>query len=298
MNKTRKCIIFAVSLVIVGLLIGLAGIYSAGFDFSKMTLARLTSNIHRVEEDFVNISVDTDISDVRLELSEGGTCEVLCLEEVNYIHRVSVENNTLTITVEDNRLWYEHIGIFSGFHSVTIRLPKKVYQDLAITCDTADVEIPKDFSFGWADITTDTGDIKWQGSMVNNLLLTVSTGDISVDDTGCQTLTAKTNTGDICLTTTVITQNLTAKTNTGNVRFDRCDAQAMSVNTDTGDVTGTLLSGMIFITETGTGKVFVPTDGYGEILSSSGQVLESGPLVERIGEITTDTGDIRIEVIE
>lgn len=298
MKKTKKLIIFAVSLVIAGLLIGTLGLCAAGFDFTKMSLARLTSNIHNVEEDFTSISIDTDISDVRLALSEDGTCQVVCLEEVNYFHKVSVENNTLTITTQDNRMWYEHIGIFGGFHSVTIRLPKKAYEDLTVVCDTADVEIPKDFSFGWADITTTTGDVKWQGSMVNNLLISVSTGDIFVDDTGCQTLTAKTNTGDIRLANTVITQNLTAKTSTGDVRFDRCDAKAMSVNTDTGDVTGTLLSGMIFITKTGTGKVVVPTDGYGEILSSSGEVLVSKPLVKPIGEITTDTGDILIEVLE
>lgn len=298
MNKTRKYIILAVSLVIAGLLMGTAGLFAVNFDFASLSLARLTSNTHTVEEDFTKISINTDISDVRLELSEDDICEVICLEEVNYFHKVSVENNTLTITVQDNRMWYEHMGIFGGFHNVTLRLPKKAYEDLTVRCSTADVEIPKDFSFGWADISTSTGHIKWQGSMVNNLLLSVSTGDIFVDDTGCQTLTATTNTGDIRLANTVITQNLIAKTDTGDVRFDRCDAKAMSVNTDTGDVTGTLLSVMIFITETGTGKVVVPTDGYGEILSSSGQVLVSGPLVDRIGEITTDTGDIRIEVIE
>ena len=299
MSKIKKLLIVAVSLVVAGLIIGTIGLYAAEFDFTKMSLARLTSNIHTVEEDFTRISIDTDISDIRLELSNDGICQVVCLEELNYVHKVSVENNTLTISIQDNRMWYEHIGIFGGFHSVTLRLPKKAYEDLAVNCETADVEIPKDFSFGWADITTDTGDVKWQGSMVNNLLICVSTGDIFVDDTGCQTLSAKTDTGDIRLANTVITQNLTAKTDTGDVRFDRCDAKAMSVNTDTGDVTGTLLSNKIFITETDTGKVVVPapTDGgIGEILSLEGELIIQDNLRHGVCYITTGTGDIRIKL--
>lgn len=298
--KKSKLILLAVSLVVAGLMISAVGLFAVNFDFTKLSMARLTANIHNVEEDFTSISIDTDISDVTLALSKGNTCQVVCLEEVNYIHKVSVENNTLTITTEDNRMWYEHIGMnFGDYHNVTVFLPKKAYEDLTIDCRTADVEIPKDFSFGWADITTTTGDVKWQGSMVNNLLISVTTGDIRIDDTGCQTLTAKTDTGDIRLANTVVTQGLTAKTDTGDVCFDLSDAKAMSVKTDTGDVTGTLLSNKIFVTETDTGNVVVPapTDGgIGEILSLEGELIMQDNLHPGVCYITTDTGDIRIKL--
>ena len=306
MKKTKILTILAVSLVVAGLVIGTAGLVAVNFDFSKLTLARLTANIHNVEEDFTKISIDTAISDVRLELSKDGSCQVVCLEEINYTHQVSVEHQTLTITTEDNRMWYEKIGMnFGDFHSVTVRLPKAVYEDITVTCHTADVEIPKDFNFGWADITTTTGDIKWQGSMVNNLMLSVSTGDIFVDDTASQNLTAKTDTGDIRLSQTGVTQSLIAKTGTGDVRFESLNCRTMSVQTGTGDVTGTLLSNMFFVTKTSTGNVKVPDlskengqSQIGEIVSVDGNNIYVTVGTQKLGyaEITTGTGDIHIEL--
>lgn len=298
MKKTKILTVLAVSFVVAGLIIATAGLYAANFDFSKLSLARLTSNIHTVEEDFTKISIDTAISDVRLELSEDGSCQVVCMEEINYTHKVSVEHQTLTITTEDNRMWYEKIGInFGDFHNVTVRLPKEIYEELTVTCRTADVEIPKGFSFGWADIITTTGDIRWQGSQVNNLKLSVSTGDIFVNDTGCQNLTAETSTGDIRLSGTVVTQSLTAKTSTGDVRFEKSDGKAISVQTGTGDVTGSLLSGKIYVVDNKTGKVVVPP--VGEEAAVGELFLDAINQVERrtgVCEITTGTGDIRIEL--
>lgn len=304
MNKRKKLVILAVSLIVAGLVIGTAGLYAADFDFSRMTLARLTANIHGVDTDFTKISIDTAISDVRLELSTDGSCQVVCQEEVNYTHKVSVEHNTLSITTEDNRMWYEKIGIqFENFHSVTVRLPKEAYEELTVNCRTADVEIPRDFSFGWAEITTTTGDIKWQGSLVNDLLLSVSTGDIYVDDTASQNLTAKTGTGDIRLSHTGVSQSFVAKTGTGDVRFESFNCKAMSVRTDTGDVTGSLLSNMFFVTKAGTGDVKVPdlpkennNSLQGELVSVDGNTItiKQGKTLG-YAEITTGTGDIRIE---
>lgn len=302
MKNTKKRIILAVSLVVAGLVIGTLGLYAAGFDFTKLSPQRLTANTHTVEEDFTNISIDTDISDVRLELSKDGTCQVVCLEEVNYFHKVSVEDGTLTITTQDDRTWYEHIGIFSGFHSVTILLPKKVYQDLAITCDTADVEIPKDFSFGWADITTNTGDIKWQGSKVDTLALEVDTGDILVKDILlCKNITAKATTGDITLSDALVTGDLIAKTSTGDVLFDRFDAVSMDVKTTTGDVTGTLRSYKRFSAKTTTGKLRLPPmpDDLGTTLvitDEAGNELSSITSTPGTCKITVVTGDIDLSL--
>jgi DUF4097 and DUF4098 domain-containing protein YvlB len=74
---------------------------------------------------------------------------------------------------------------------------------------------------------------------------------------------------------------MSVETNTGKVKFDRCDAGEMQIKTDTGSVTGSLLSPKIFFAEADTGKIDVPKSTYG------GKC-----------EITTDTGDIRITVTE
>ena len=284
MKNTKRLIILALCLVLIGIVISGAGVLAVNFDFSALSLTKFTTTTHTVETDFTKLSISTEISDVALAVSEDDTCSVVCREEENFFHTVSVENHTLTIATQDDRMWYEHIGLhFGNSHAVTVYLPKKAYESLTVSCNTADVEIPKGFSFGFAEIKTTTGDVMWRGSMVNNLAMSVNTGDIFVEDTGCQTLSAKTDTGDICLTATVATQNLTAETDTGDVRFDRFDAKTISVTTDTGDVTGTLLSNKLFITEAGTGDIQVPVP--------AGDVVEAD-----ICRITTKTGDIRISL--
>ena len=299
--KKSKSILLAFILIAAGLMLGAVGLVVADFDVTKLSSAHLTANIHNIDEDFTKISIDADISNVELALSKDGTCQVWCLEEFNYFHKVSVENDTLTITIQDDRKWYEHIGVhFEDFHSVTLWLPEEVYEELTITCSTADVKISKDFNFDWADISTTTGDIRWLGSMVDTLSLEVSTGDISVKDTLCDTLSAKTSTGDIRLYTSGASKQLLAKTGTGDVFFDRFNARSMTVKTGTGDVTGTLLSNMVFFTHTNTGDIRVPAPSNEEktfqLVSSTGEVLDTFTIYPGHCEITTNTGDIRIDL--
>ena len=283
--KRSKLIIFAVSLVVVGLMIAAVGLWAVDFNFSKLSLGRLTANTYTIEEDFSKICIDTDISTVTVVPTDDGSCRVVCLEEVSYYHKVSVENRTLTVAIQDERQWYEHIGIHIGeFYSVTVYVPKKAYEDLTVTSSTADVTVIAGLSFGMADIHTSTGEINWKGSMVNDLFLSASTGDVRVDNTGCLNLTAKTSTGNIRLTSTVITQKLLAKTDTGDVRFDGVDADEISVTTSTGDVEGTLLSNKTFIADAN-GRVLLPTSA-------------DGPIGDEICSITTDTGNIRIDLAD
>lgn len=299
--KKSKSILLAVILIAVGLVLAAVGLWDSDFDFTKLSSQQLTANIHNIDEDFTKISIDTDISNVELALAKDGTCQVWCLEEVNYFHKVSVENDTLTITTQDDRKWYEHIGVhFADFHSVTVWLPEEAYEELTITCSTADVKISKDFHFDWADISTATGDIRWLGSWVDTLSLEVSTGDISVKDTLCNTLSAKTSTGDIRLYTSGASKQLLAKTGTGDVFFDRFNARSMTVKTGTGDVTGTLLSNMVFFTHTNTGDIRVPAPSNEEktfqLVSSTGEVLDTFTIYPGLCEITTNTGNIRIDL--
>ena len=62
--------------------------------------------------------------------------------------------------------------------------------------------------------------------------------------------------------------------------MDACDAAEIVVKTDTGDVTGTLLTEKVFMVKTDTGDVDVPRSVTGGAC-----------------EITTDTGDIRVGIL-
>jgi DUF4097 and DUF4098 domain-containing protein YvlB len=147
------------------------------------------------------------------------------------------------------------------------------------------------------NIQTNTGDIEVKGARVGALSLSVTTGDVelssldltgalsvkvSTGDTDMESVTAKSlastgSTGDMSLEGVTVAERMEIERSTGDVRFEGCDAGEILVRTDTGSVTGSLLSEKVFIARTDTGRVDVP------------RTVTGGRC-----EITTDTGDIRI----
>ena len=105
------------------------------------------------------------------------------------------------------------------------------------------------------------------------------TGEVLLRDVTSGNLTAEGETGNMTLERVTISGNCSIDQDTGDVIFRDSDAGEISVETDSGDVTGTLLSEKVFLTETDTGDVQVPHSVRGGTC-----------------RISTDTGDIRIEV--
>lgn len=77
----------------------------------------------------------------------------------------------------------------------------------------------------------------------------------------------------------IATEKLSIERTTGDVEFDDSDAADIFVKTGTGDVTGSLLTDKVFITQTDTGDVDVP------------QAITGGRC-----EINTNTGDIKTKI--
>lgn len=211
-----------------------------------------------------------------------------------------------------------YIGLNFGSPKITVYLPKTEYTNLLINGDTSDVEIPNDFMFKGVDISLSTGDVDFRASTaelitiktstgnicaenisVGSLDLTVSTGKVTVSDVNCEgdvtvgVSTGKTyltditcksvissgSTGDIYLNNVIATEKFSIERSTGDVKFDVSDATEIFVKTDTGEVTGSLLTDKVFITQTDTGDVDVP------------KTVDGGRC-----EIITDTGDIKITI--
>jgi DUF4097 and DUF4098 domain-containing protein YvlB len=71
------------------------------------------------------------------------------------------------------------------------------------------------------------------------------------------------------------------KTSTGNIRLEDCDAETLTLKSDTGSIKGNLLTSKDFYASSDLGKVTVPHS------TTGGRC-----------EIETDTGDINITVNE
>lgn len=299
-GKPKKMFITATVLILTGLII-FAGVMTAmKWNFKGLSTVRYETNTHTITEEYKNISVISKTADIVLSPSENGETRVVCYEMENVKHRVSVQNETLTIEVEDDRAWYQHIAINFDTPKITIYIPKGEYGSLSVESKTGDVKIPSDFSFDSIDVSISTGDVKNYASVTKGikiktttgdicvenvsayyLELSVTTGDIAVSDIDCKNFLSGAGTGDMKLKNVIAEEKMVIESDTGDITLEKCDAGEIYVKTDTGDVSGSLLSQKVFLCETDTGSVKVPKSDTG------GRC-----------EITTDTGDIKIEIIE
>ena len=278
-KSTKIWLITATSLVALGCIMFSVAMTKIHWDFTKLSTVKYETNTYEVTDDFNSISMLTDTADILFVQSDDKICKVVCYEMSDMKHTTTVQNNTLTINVTDEREWYDHIGITLGSPKITVYLPKTEYDSLAIKEDTGDIEVPEVFKFKSIDIATSTGDIIIAGvTCEGDIVINVSTGKANLTDIKCKSLISDGSTGDISLKNVIATEKFSIERSTGDVKFDGCDATEIWVKTDTGDVTGKLLSEKIFITETSTGDVNVPK-------STNGGKCE----------ITTSTGDIHIK---
>ena len=318
MRKSGKWIITAIVLLVTGIVICGVSFGVLGFDLGKLSTVTYVTNTYDVSEKFQNISIDGDTENIKFVFSEEEKCRVVCFEEENDLHTVGVEDQTLTIEKKDRKGFWWNVSIATESPSITVYLPEKVYKELSIESDTGDVEIPKEFSFDTINVNLDTGDMSCLASAEGDIRVRTDTGHITIadvtaagmllsSDTGkmelsdvkisgdleiqehtgkvvlenvkCRNFTSDGDTGSLVMTNVTASGEFNLERNTGDIEFHGCDAETIYVETDTGDVTGTLLTDKVFITETDTGSVDVPKS------VSGGRC-----------EISTDTGDIRIEI--
>ena len=307
--------------MVAGIVLFSVAMWQAAFDFDKLSTGNYETNIYEITEDFTNLSLNTDTASIIFALSPDGKCKVECCEEEKAKHTVTVEGDTLTIQVTDNRQWYDHIGIHFDSPKITVYLPKSAYTALSIHEGTGIVQLPTELSFESVDITSTTGSIDCAAAVSGVLKIKTSTGKISVENTSvgaaelsvttglvtvskvkcledmnvhvstgranltnieCKNLTSYGDTGDIFLKRVIANEKITVERSTGDVMFDDSDAGEILVETDTGDVTGNLLMAKVFAASSDTGRVSVPRSTVG-----AGRC-----------EISTDTGDIIITVPE
>ena len=94
-------------------------------------------------------------------------------------------------------------------------------------------------------------------------------------DVQCTSLLSKGKTGDLFLTNVIATGCLTLERTTGDIELDRCDAGQLHIQTQTGDIKGSLLTEKVFSTQTETGRVSVPqtvTGGICTLITTTGNI--------------------------
>ncbi len=319
MRKTTIWLMVAASLLLIGCII-IGGVMAMlNWDFTKLSTTKYETNNYTVQEDFQNIAIVTETANIQLVPSDGHAVTVTCLEQKKLKHTVAVKGDTLYIEIEDTRKWYDFISIgIGGSPKITLSIPAADYGKLTIDSSTSDITIAEDFLFASMDITANTGNIASNANVAEAAKIKASTGNIRVENvsagvmdlsvtTGnitvtnvtcagsvkvgvsagdayftkviCESLNSTGNTGNLSLKNVLATKMFSIERSTGDVTFSDCDAAEIFVITDTGNVTGNLLTDKVFLVKSDTGRIDVP------------KTVTGGRC-----EITTDTGNIRINV--
>lgn len=306
--------ITALSLTVTGILIVAGALFAMNFDFRKLDTHEYISETYTIDEAFSTISADIDTTDIQFLPSDSEECRVECEDMTKSdLITVKVRDGKLHITQEDNRKWYEYIGINLRSPKVIVYLPH-ANCDLDVKGSTGNVTVAKELSFSDINIKISTGKIQCDAQVGTNLKLEsttgsiicrgtgaekvhlkASTGKIQVENQECDTLEIKTSTGSIRVENCTASEmrvnastgdvrirdtyhnKLTVKTSTGDVRFENCEGSNLKIDTSSGDVTGSFRGPMMFICDTSTGDIDVDSS------SSGGRC-----------EITTSTGDIEM----
>lgn len=288
-----------------------------GFSLESLKASDFTEKTYEVNESFDSISTNTSIESVSFVLSEDGRCRVRCMENDKLGHEITVTDGTLIIKSLDKKKDILSFDLYTHSPEMFIELPEKEYRQLTAKTDTGDIVVSLR-SVGSLDVSGDTADVSVFTPVKGNVRISLTTGDVylramtagSIDvttttgkigivnvktaggitanvDTGetllekvdCGNLMSDGDTGDIVLDGVTASGSFSIIRSTGDVKFIGSDAASISVKTSTGDVTGTLLTGKVFLAKSDTGKVDIPKTAAG------GRC-----------EITTDTGRIKIEI--
>ena len=220
----------------------------------------LETHEYEIKENFKDIKITTDTADIQFIISENVGNRIVCEEEMNAKHAVTVDENTLRIEVVDKKRWYEDIGISLCTPKITVYLGKNEYNNISLKTDTGNILLDNLIAIGKFEAVTDTGNINFKVCEVGEFFIETDTGNVLLDNI-------------------IAAGKLVIEVDTGNVNFEACDANDVFIETDTGNVTGSFLTDKVVFAESDTGNVDVPK-----------------LIADEKCEIITDTGDIKITI--
>ncbi len=292
----KAALIIASILLIAGIIIGVAALASAKFDYHMFETASSEMKDYPVEGDFHSIEIHGNTEIIRFAQSDDGTAHVLCRETKKNVHPVKVENGTLKITSEETTGWRNLIEISFEKKLITVYLPKDTYEMLTIETHTGDAEVPDWLTFGSAVIHGSTADVRFDAAVDNRLSIETSTGDIFLNGASAETIDCTATTGDIRMTNVACRGDVQANVTTGEVILEGLTCRNLVTDGSTGELSliDVLASGMISI-ERGTGEVAFRNSDAAEILvkTSTGDVTGT-LLTDKIFDVHSSTGDIRV----
>ena len=166
---TKIWLIAAGALIALGLIVFAVVMALSGWDFTKLSDVTLETNTYEISESFTEINIDCKVADISVMPSEDGACRVVCSEDKDAKHSVSVKD------VKSASL------VSKGSTGSTALKNVIVGGKAEIERSTGGIELYRCDAES-LDLETDTGDITATLLSGKDFDADSSTGDVSVPD--------------------------------------------------------------------------------------------------------------------
>ena len=299
----KKALIIALICLIAGVLI--FGIGWGLLQKHPTEMNTVTDNVQRYGTEEAPTSIFIDTVDSRIEILpiEGDEWRVECKDKEDLYHTVELKDGTLTVKQIDNRQWYDRIGIFSNLQmlSVTVYLPAKGYESLAVHSTSGSITVQEGFVFANATLQNTSGSITSSSRVAGALNVQNTSGSITVNGRVSGDLIAKNTSGSIQvlggvkgklnlkndsgrievknatpleveientsggirLENVVCQEKIKIENTSGSIDLERCDAMSFDLKNTSGSIRASILSGKTFDCRSISGGVNVPENQEG-----------------------------------
>lgn len=268
-SVTKRLLIIAGALIIVGTVLGATAITMVGFNWESLS-TRLPyeekSYTYDLKSGVTALSVSDVSSDVIFVSSNDDFIKINCFENENESYDIKLsEDGHLSVNYFKPKRWYEYIG-FNFNHqkrTLTVSVPAKftgtvgastVSGDItmsnlglsdALVVNTTSGEITlKDIAAsGQTSMTSVSGNIELDKMNINgDLKLGTTSGDTDISSSQIAgNLSLKSISGDLNAMKTRVNGNASLKSTSGEVEFKDLTSNNISISTISGNVSGNIL---------------------------------------------------------
>lgn len=320
-RSVKLWLLAAAALVVLGMLAFICIMAVNHWDYTALgspVVRVLNTKTVDIGEDFRNIAIRSDTSDISFLPSKDGKCRVEFRVPDNVQTSAEVQGGTLSVEATNkDGSWLEEFSLLSvGPSSITVYLPKARYGALTIEEHTGEIALPKDFAFESIGIAASTGDVTCLASASGNVQIGTDTGMICLEDISVGALELSVTTGEVDVRGVECKGDLGVTVSTGKTYMADVTCASFASGGSTGKLTmeNMIVTGALSV-ERSTGDVTMERCDAAELLitTSTGDVTgtlrsekvfltqtETGKVEvpESISggkcKITTDTGDIKI----
>ena len=278
---TQITILVAIACILIGCAVALTALAVVGFDFSRLSSVKQVSNTYVIEEEVRSIDIRTSAANIVFAPSADDRFTVECVQGDRITLNVEVVGDTLRISEQDNRKWYEYIGIFYYDAQITVYIPNdeedRIFNRLYLETSSGDITITDpSYRFTDAELRTLSGDILYHAPASKTLTIETGSGNVDAGHYPLGVVQINTSSGDVSLPT-MSGSYVSVSTSSGKVTAKQADALSLDISTSSGNVT---------LSETALGTLTVYT--------SSGNLSVQDVDVRTNTQLHTSSGDIRL----